>query len=260
MAAEGAQDSDQAGDDALQQQVPRRDAEPSLRAGSGAEGIGGAPGLLLEPTPAEPVGGTAQRLETGVEQCGEVRSADLPRLQEARLGGDAVQRRRVARPPGRQQRPEPDRPAVRQGPGGAEVRDGEATVVHQAEVPGVRIAVQPAGPHRGGHEQPHQQRPCPVAVGLRPLGDDPGQRRPVDQSGDQHVVLHGHDVRHQDVGVPLSAASIADIACPALTAPPLSCPRVANSCSAVRCCTSRATASADRPPIRLPSPMAERPA
>ena len=56
-----------------------------------------------------------------------------------------------------------------------------------------------------------------------------------------------------------SAASIADIAWPTFIAPPLSCPSVANSCSAVRCCTCAATTSAGRPPIRLPSPTAERP-
>ena len=45
-----------------------------------------------------------------------------------------------------------------------------------------------------------------------------------------------------------SAASIADSACPSFIAPPLSSPRVANSCSALRCWTRAATASAGRPP------------
>jgi hypothetical protein len=53
---------------------------------------------------------------------------------------------------------------------------------------------------------------------------------------------------------------MADIAWPTFMAPPLSWPRVANSCPAVRCWTCAATASAGRPPIRLPIPTAVRPA
>src|SRR3954471_2423562 len=53
---------------------------------------------------------------------------------------------------------------------------------------------------------------------------------------------------------------MADIAWPTFIAPPLSWPRVANSCSAVRCCTWAATASAERPAARFPSPTAVRPA
>ncbi len=55
-------------------------------------------------------------------------------------------------------------------------------------------------------------------------------------------------------------ASMADRACPIFMAPPLSSPRVWNSWAAVRAWTSAATSSAGRPPIRLPSPIATRPA
>ena len=57
-----------------------------------------------------------------------------------------------------------------------------------------------------------------------------------------------------------SAASKTDSAWPNFMAPPLSSPSTLNSCSAVRCCTSCATISAGRPPIRLPTPSAVRPA
>ena len=57
-----------------------------------------------------------------------------------------------------------------------------------------------------------------------------------------------------------SAASSTDSAWPNFIAPPLSSPRVRNSCSAVRCWTSVITASAGLPPSRFPSPIALRPA
>ena len=47
---------------------------------------------------------------------------------------------------------------------------------------------------------------------------------------------------------------------PIFMAPPLSSPRVRNSCSAVRCWISLITTSAGVPPIRLPRPSALRPA
>ena len=50
------------------------------------------------------------------------------------------------------------------------------------------------------------------------------------------------------------------MAWPNFMAPPLSSPRVRKICSAVRACISAATASADRPPTRLPIPSAARPA
>src|SRR5688500_4252847 len=53
---------------------------------------------------------------------------------------------------------------------------------------------------------------------------------------------------------------MAESACPIFIAPPLRWPRVANSCSAVRCWTCSATSSAGRPPRRLPRPRAVRPA
>ncbi len=57
-----------------------------------------------------------------------------------------------------------------------------------------------------------------------------------------------------------SAASSTDSAWPNFIAPPLSSPRVRNSCSAVFCWMSFITASAGAPPSRLPSPSALRPA
>ena len=57
-----------------------------------------------------------------------------------------------------------------------------------------------------------------------------------------------------------SADSSTDSAWPNFIAPPLSSPRVRNSCSAVRCWISVITASAGAPPIRLPNPIAVRPA
>ena len=57
-----------------------------------------------------------------------------------------------------------------------------------------------------------------------------------------------------------SAASKIDSAWPSFMAPPLSSPRTRKIWSAVRCCISCATISAGRPPIRLPTPMAVRPA
>ena len=56
------------------------------------------------------------------------------------------------------------------------------------------------------------------------------------------------------------AASSTDRLWPNFIAPPLSSPRVRNSCSAVRCWTSLSTASAGLPPSRLPTPSAWRPA
>ena len=57
-----------------------------------------------------------------------------------------------------------------------------------------------------------------------------------------------------------NAASNTDSAWPNFIAPPLSCPSTANSCSAVRRCSSSVTSTAGRPPSRLPSPSAARPA
>ncbi len=51
-----------------------------------------------------------------------------------------------------------------------------------------------------------------------------------------------------------------DPAWPSFMAPPLSSPSTRNTWSAVRCWISCATISPDRPPIRLPSPIAVRPA
>ena len=51
-----------------------------------------------------------------------------------------------------------------------------------------------------------------------------------------------------------------DRAWPNFIAPPLSWPSTENSCSAVRACSSAATASAGRPPTRFPTPRAARPA
>ena len=56
------------------------------------------------------------------------------------------------------------------------------------------------------------------------------------------------------------AASKIDSACPNFIAPPLSSPRTRKIWSAVRCWISVATSSAGRPPMRLPSPSAVRPA
>ncbi len=56
------------------------------------------------------------------------------------------------------------------------------------------------------------------------------------------------------------ADSRTDSTWPNFIAPPLSSPRVRNSCSAVRCCTSVITASAGAPPRRRPTPSAVRPA
>ena len=56
------------------------------------------------------------------------------------------------------------------------------------------------------------------------------------------------------------AASKMDRACPNFIAPPLSSPSTRKICSAVRCWISAATISAGRPPSRLPSPSAVRPA
>ncbi len=57
-----------------------------------------------------------------------------------------------------------------------------------------------------------------------------------------------------------NAASKIDMAWPNFIAPPLSSPSTRNSCSAVRAWISAATASAGRPPTRLPNPSAVRPA
>ncbi len=57
-----------------------------------------------------------------------------------------------------------------------------------------------------------------------------------------------------------SAASKIDSAWPTFIAPPLSCPSTLNSCSAVRCWISAATASGSIPVTRFPKPSAARPA
>jgi hypothetical protein len=52
--------------------VARRDGQPALGPGGGAERVGGEPGLLLHPSPGEPVrrsqrrGGRERRWSTGV--------------------------------------------------------------------------------------------------------------------------------------------------------------------------------------------------
>ena len=56
------------------------------------------------------------------------------------------------------------------------------------------------------------------------------------------------------------ADSKIDIAWPNFIAPPLSSPSTRKSCSAVRCWTEVATASAGAPPIRRPRPSVARPA
>ncbi len=68
------------------------------------------------------------------------------------------------------------------------------------------------------------------------------------------------DARYGPASSSGSAASKIDIAWPNFIAPPLSSPSTLKTCSAVRCWTSAATASAGRPPRRLPSPSVARPA
>ncbi len=66
----------------------------------------------------------------------------------------------------------------------------------------MRVGVQHPGARRAGEQEAHEELAVVVALLLRPLADDRGQRRGALQPlGDQHLVADRDHVRDHDVGV-----------------------------------------------------------
>ncbi len=80
-------------------------------------------------------------------------------------------------------------------------RTASRPVGQQPEVARVRVAVDAPCAAGAGEQQPHQQQPRAVAVGLVAGLDHSGQGCAADPGADEHAVLDGEHLRNADVGV-----------------------------------------------------------